>query len=616
MRLKKGMLEKALVVTGAVYFILYIAGLIGQSRQNYDLWMAGGATGKIAKVNYGFATSVIKAISTAYGWQAIFFLCFALAAMFVWFKFFRKSKGIKDKERNLTISAEGTYGTAGWMNDTVISRDLKLTSIGNSCGIPLGELNGKAVVLPTDTMLNKHIAVYGATGTMKSRAFVRPYCMTAIERGESVILTDSKGELYADLAEFARNKGYDVKVLNLVMPECSDSWNSIGEIENSDLMASVFSNVIINNTIKGEKTDQFWDAAQMNLLKALALYVDLNTIYSKSEKNMDTLYSLFTKGEDQDQNLYSLFKSLPHTHKAKMPFELFRQSSEVVRSSVIIGLGSRLQVFQNEIIRAMTATSEIDLTKPAHTKCIYFCIISDQDSTLDFLSSLFFSFLFIKLVNYADTKGPGGKCDIPVNFVLEEFPNIGSILDINKKLNTVRSRNLNVSIVFQSIAGIKNRYPYDVWQEIIGCMDTQLFLGCSDPLTATYVSDFLGDATVAVGTERYTKSPIMRSPVYQDMHSVGKRKLMTPDEVLRLPNEQALVMIRGNKPLKVKKLDYTRYPQAKELVKSNAADHVPLWRGGYQPPRSAPPSDPPKPGIVQRIRNHTGLGKQTNPNNL
>ena len=217
---------------------------------------------------------------------------------------------------------------------------------------------------------------------------------------------------------------------------------------------------------------------------------------------------------------------------------------------------------------------------------------------------------------YADTKGPGGKCDIPVNFVLEEFPNIGSILDINKKLNTVRSRNINVSIIFQSIAGIKNRYPFDVWQEIIGCMDTQLFLGCSDPLTATYVSDFLGDATVAVGTERYTKSPIMRSPVYQDMHSVGKRKLMTPDEVLRLPNEQALVMIRGNKPLKVKKLDYTRYPQAKELVKSNAADHVPLWRGGYQPPRSAPPSDPPKPGIVQRIRNHTGLGKQTNPNNL
>ena len=597
----KEMLKKAFCAAALVYLVLYIAGIIGQQRENYAIWTAGGAVGDIPKINYGLATSVLKAISTSFGWQAIFFLIFVMAAFFVWLKFFAKKKGIFDKERNLTISAEGTYGTAGWMTDLDFSKVLKLMPINMIKGISLGEINGKAVTLPDDTMLNKHIAVYGASGTMKSRAFVRPYIFLAAERGESIILTDSKGDLFADTSEWLKSKGYEVKILNLVTPEASDSWNCLSEIENQELMAQVFADVIIKNTTNG-RGDPFWDNAEMNLLKALSLYVALNDSIPVSEKNIGTVYKILT--DKSEQQLSGIITSLPSTHPAKGPFNLFRQSSETVRGSVIIGLGSRLQVFQNEIICDMTARDDINLTKPAYSKCAYFCVISDQDSTLEFLSSLFFSFLFIKLVRYADKKGEGGRCLVPVNFILDELPNIGEIVDLHKKISTVRSRAINISFTFQNLAQLKNRYPFDVWQEIIGNADTQLFLGCTDPMTAEFVSNRTGDASVMVSAERYSKSPIFKSPVHQDSQSVGKRKLLTPDEVLRIPNDEALIMLRGFKPLKVKKLDYTKYPQADALVKTSAAEHVPAHKKpyGYEFRQEEPRLPVPEPSKPNRLK--------------
>ena len=563
------------------YTIVYFAGLVAQQRENYAEWSRNGLQGTMKPVSHNFFIAGYKGLTTSAGWQVIFLCLFALSVFFVWYKYFKKSKGTLDKERNLTISSEGTYGTADWMNALDFGKVLRINDINNIKGIVLGEQKGKAVVLPEDTMLNRHIAVYGASGTMKSRAFVRPYIFGAVKRGESLIITDSKGEMFSDTSEYLKKNGYDVKVFNLVMPECSDSWNCLSEVEGKELMAQVFTDVIIKNTSQTAKGDAFWDNAEHNLLKALVLYVDQNDSPFESEKNMGTVYSLLSnKTNDQ---LDAIFNALPPVHPAKGPYRLFQQSSETVRGSVIIGLGSRLQVFQNELICKMTATDEIDLVKPAKEKCAYFCIISDQDSTLEFLSSLFFSFLFIKLVRYADLKSPHGKCDIPVNFVLDEFTNTGQILDINKKMSTIRSRGLNVSIIFQNIAQLKNRYPDDVWLELVGNCDTQLFLGCTDPMTAEFVSERTGDATVGVTAAQYTKSPITKSAVYRDSQSVGKRKLLTPDEVLRFPNEEALVILRGQKPLKVNKLDYTKFPQSKELVKSSPAAHIPDWQKGDVP---------------------------------
>lgn len=166
-----------------------------------------------------------------------------------------------------------------------------------------------------------------------------------------------------------------LKVFNLVCPENSDSWNCLAEIEGDELMAQRFCDVIIKNT-GSERGDHFWDSAEMNLLKALVLYVEQG--YLPERKNIGQVYRLLTHCDEKELN--SLFNMLPSSHPAKAPYAIFQQASDTVRSGVIIGLGSRLQVFQNKSICNMTAFDEIDMELPGQQPCAYFCITSDQDS--------------------------------------------------------------------------------------------------------------------------------------------------------------------------------------------------------------------------------------------
>ena len=253
-----------------------------------------------------------------------------------------------------------------------------------------------------------------------------------------------------------------------------------------------------------------------------------------------------------------------------------------MRSGVIIGLGTRLQVFQNKLIRQITSYDEISLTQPGHEKCAYFCITSDQDSTFDFLSSLFMSFVFIKLVRYADRYGEGGRLPVPVHILADELANGGcTIADLTKKISTIRSRQLSISCIFQNLPQMQNRYPLNQWQEIIGNCDSQLFLGCTDELTAEFISNRTGEVSVAVSSQAKQLNTWRVSdytPEYRETHSIGKRKLLTPDEVLRLPLDEALIILRGQKVLKVGKYDYTLHPESRKLKESRSSDHIPEWR--------------------------------------
>ena len=488
------------------------------------------------------------------------------------------NKGTYDKERNLTYSDKGTYGTSGFMDDVEMLQVLELVSdITKSRGVILGLLYGKAVCLPENTRMNRNVAVFGASGSMKSRAYARNVVFQCVARGESLIITDPKSELYGDLCNYLIANGYIVRVFNLINPENSDSWNCLAEIEGQEIMAQLFSDVIIKNT-GSTKGDHFWDNAEMNLLKALVLYVDQG--FPPEGKNIGQVYKLLTLNSEKELN--SLFDMLPITHPAKAPYNIFKQASDTVRSGVIIGLGTRLQVFQNKLIRQITSYNEISLTQPGKEKCAYFCITSDQDSTFDFLSSLFMSFVFIKLVRYADKYGNSGKLPVPVHILADELANGGcTIADLTKKISTIRSRHLSISCIFQNLPQMQNRYPDNQWQEIIGNCDTQLFLGCTDEMTAEFISNRSGDVSIVVSTETKQLNTWRVSdytPEYRETHSIGKRKLMTPDEVLRLPLDQALIILRGQKVLKVGKYDYTLHPESKKLSLCRASDHVPQWR--------------------------------------
>lgn len=481
----------------------------------------------------------------------------------------------EDEERNFTYSKLGTYGTAGYMKDNERRKVLKEDrDVRNVDGIILGleMTSGNILSLPVDSRLNRNIAVCGSQGSMKSRAFARNMILQCVRRGESMFVTDPKSELYEDMVAYLKAQGYTVRQWNLIDLENSDAWDCLAEIDEGGLI-DTFVDVVIRNTT--DKFDHFYDNVEMDLLKALCLYVYHE--YEEKDRTFAESYKILIN--QSLEAIDGIFDRLPTSHPAKGPYRLFSKA-EKVKGNAVLGLGTRLQILQNEKVQKITSHKEIDLTLPGKEKCAYFCITSDQDSTYDVLATLFVSFLCIKLVRFADRQ-PDRRLPVPVHFILDEFPNIGVVPDFKKKLATARSRQIGISVLYQNIPQLQNRYPDGQWEEILGGCDISLFLGCNDMTTATYFSDRSGEVTVGVSSVRKNLNTVRMSNYvsdYSETSSVGKRKLLLPDEVLRFPLNQALVIIRGQKILRVRKMDYTKHSEAEKLIPEKTDCHIPEWR--------------------------------------
>jgi type IV secretion system protein VirD4 len=559
-----GAVERSLAGIAGLVPLAYVAGILAQAMKAYLAWLRVRQWPD-AGLKFSFR-AVTENLLSMHGMAALIMLVGICSLVCGKFRL-----GNRQDPRKFSVSRMDTYGTAGWLALEEARAVLRIKNIHNTDGILLGAVDGSIVSLPHDTLFNRHIAVFGASGSMKSRAFVRNNILQLTRAGRSMVLTDPKGELFADMAEFLRDQGYTVKLLNLVRPELSDAWNCLGEIGGDELMAQTFADVVIANTraIGRSGGDPFWDRAEMNLLKALVLYVDLE--YPEETRNMGGVYNLLAASDVSAVD--SIFSKLPARHPARAPYNIYRQAGDSVRTGVIIGLGTRLQVFQNALIRRMTARRDIDLSLPGRERCAYFCIMSDQDSTLDFLSSLFFSFLFIKLVRQADHNN--SQADPEVFMIMDEFPNIGQIPDFTKKISTIRSRGIHCAIIFQNIPQLSNRYPLNAWQEILGNCDTQVFLGCTDIITAEHVSQLTGQVTVDLESTQRPRGPAAWHDFGRSTRSVGKRFLLNPDEVLRLPREAEILFLRGQKPMLLTKFDYINHPLSRRLKPSPVSEYKP-----------------------------------------
>lgn len=558
---------------------LYLGGILGQIFSgNQKLTPEDFETGRT--LIYSFWGSIQYAVTHVGGWLGIVAALALLNYCAYWLK--RNlfvSNNTHDEERNFDYSDKGAYGTSGWLTEEEKAKVLNEYSSANLTNeIILGtNESGHVITIPNDAKMNRHIAVYGASGTGKSRSFARNYILQIMKRGESLVITDPKGELYGTMAQALRDAGYTVKMLNLVNLNYSDAWNCLREIDGDEVNAQIFADVIIQNTSGKGASNDFWSQCEMNLLKALCLYVERHPAL---DTTMEEVYRLITTKTPVE--LDRLFDELPFDEQnqaAKSAYNIYRQAGENVKGGVIIGLGSRLQIFQSKVVCKITNSEEINLTLPGKEKCAYFCITSDQHKAFDFLAVLFYAMLFIKLVNYADLQ-PGAHCQIPVNFLLDEFPNIGAIPDFTKKISTIRSRWLNVALIFQNIAQLQNRYPFGQWEEILGNCDAHLFLGCTDATTAKFISDRTGIVTIGVSSQSHdARRRLSLVPMeIKQSESIGKRNLLTPDEVLRLPNTQELILLRGQKPLKALKFDYSKHPDAAKLRDCSVTDHIPEWK--------------------------------------
>lgn len=575
-----------------VPILLYVAGIIAQLIININMWKAAGSNYRESPGLPSLEVAdVVSAIFTfPEGLIALGTVLIGITLVCVFgLRLGWGNRGTADRDRNLIISSSGSYGTAAFMSEREADRCFEIISPKNTDQDILGIMsNGKVFTLPKGTRLNSNLAVCGASGTGKSRSVSRNLILQAAKRGESVIITDPKSELYESMSEFMQEQGYIVKVLNLVQMEHSDSWNCLAEVGNSELMAQTFADIVLKST-SGDRIDAFWFNAELNLLKALVLYVALEMPPEK--RNLAQVYDLLCN--ESERGLSKIMNAIRREHTnaftgevmppspAFAPYAIFMQSSETVRSSVIIGLGSKLQVMQAKQVREITSHNEIDLELPGKQKCAYFCIVSDQDNTFEFISSLFFSFLFIKLIRYADNYCEGGCLTTKVKFILDEFPNCVLINDFTKKCSTIRSRGCSFAAFFQNVGQMRNRYPDDQWQEIIGACDTTIFLGCTDTLTAEYFSDRIGEATVEVeGTMRELNTMHITNytPSFRRTNSIGRRQLMTPDEVMRLPPDEELVFVRGQKVFRAHRFDYSLHPAYKKLKSRKAILHEPDWK--------------------------------------
>lgn len=497
-----------------------------------------------------------------------------------------------DKDRNFEISKKGTMGTGGFMQTADKTKSLIMDEIENINGAILGkDPDTNLVCSPKPSLyINNHKVICGGSGSRKTTTQVLNELFQAIKRGESFIVTDPKGEIYEMISVLAEQEGYITKVMNLVNLENSDGIDFVkacfdknGNQDKEIRAVQTLAKVIMANTAENI-TGGFWDDNQRGLLTAAILYV----MYDKTGRTEPTLAGAYEFLLHNDKTeIDRLFTSLDKSHPARAEYLIYAKTEAKVRDSVLNGLMMRLQVLQTESAKRIVSSDEIDLTLPSQRKCAYFLIMSDQESTFDFISSLFFSMFFIKDVQYVDSlKKQIRESDklIPVNLVMDEFPSIGTIPDFDKKSATVRSRKINIIIIFQNYGQLMDKYEKNQWETIVANCDTNIYLGGNDSeKTAEYYSKRLGEMTVITKGKRTQEKLLSMTdnkfhPSYMTSESESSRPVMTKDELLRLDKNHAIVLMGSCRPLDVLKFVYTEHPMAKRIVERNQTIHIPNWR--------------------------------------
>lgn len=588
------------LLAGMMYFIgWYLSGVLSQALYKSHLLMRAPDKAENYEVSFGLRSLVQWCTNFPTGLITLIFFMAVISWVIIRFiaPRMRVEVGTKEKERNVIKSDNDTYGTAALGTTEEFEDVAQIGKIEDCKGIILGQdkESNEVITLPTaedmnykikknnwtwddinNNTRNRNILVIGAPGTMKTRSVIQTSILQAVRRGESIFMTDPKGEGYEKNKSMLESHGYTVRAFNLKDFKNSDSWNMLASLDdNDDGNAKIFAETVIANAGGDSNSkDSYWNDNAMNFLKACLLLHNTDSF--------GTLYDFITGTNLPD--FETAFANSPDRVSALRAFKAFNQCSEQVKGQIINGLGIMIDVFQQDNVRNITDSDEIDLTLPAREKCAYFVITSDQHSTYDFLAMLFWVMSFIKLIEYIDKHKDenGDPTTLPINMLFDEFSNIGIIPDFKKKISTVRSRHVYLTLIIQTLPQLQNRYPNGVWEEIAACCDITIFLGTNDLTTAEYISKRTGIMTTNVKTENnmYERDKIAldRDATSREVTSDGQRMVMTTDEVLRMKNTDSLLLIRGMNPLLCRKYDYTKHPMSKELKKIRIEDYIPRWR--------------------------------------
>ena len=410
---------------------------------------------------------------------------------------------------------------------------------------------------------NKNILVIGGSGSGKTRFFCKP---SLLQAHSSYVVTDPKGTLLPEVGTFLQRKKYRIKCLNLINFKKSMKYNPLAYIRSEKDILKLVNALILNTKGEGEKSgEDFWVKAERLYYCALIGYIWYEA--PEEEKNFITLLDLINASEAREDDetyqspvdlLFSRLEEKEPEHFAVKQYRKFKMAAGKTLKSILISCGARLAPFDIRELRDLMEYDELELDTLGDEKTALFVILSDTDSTFNFVAALMYSQLFNLLCDKADDFY-GGRLPVHVRLILDEFANIGQIPNFDKLIATIRSREISASIILQSQSQLKTIYK-DAADTIVGNCDSTLFLGGKEKSTLKEISELLGKETI----DSYNQSENRGSQISHGLNyqKLGK-ELMSQDELAVMDGGKCIYMLRGVRPFLSEKYDLTKHPNYK-----------------------------------------------------
>ena len=409
---------------------------------------------------------------------------------------------------------------------------------------------------------NKNVLVVGGSGSGKTRFWLKP---NLLQCHSSYVVTDPKGTIVLECGQAMLKNGYKVKILNTINFKKSMHYNPFSYVHSEKDILKLVTTLMTNTKGEGSGGDPFWEKSERLLLTALIAYLHYEAPIE--EQNFATLLEMLNtmqvlEDDEEYQNPVDLlFEDLAKTKPnsfAGRQYKLYKLAAGKTAKSILISCGARLAPFDIQELRDLTMYDELELDTLGDKKTALFLIMSDTDSTFNFLISMVYTQLFNLLCDKADDVY-GGKLPIHVRCLIDEAANIGQIPNLEKLVATIRSREISACLVLQAKSQLKAIYK-DHADTIIGNMDSQIFLGGSEPGTLKELSEMLGKETIDAYNTSDTRG---NSPSYGTNYSKLGHELLSRDELAVLDGGKCILQLRGVRPFLSDKYDLTQHPNYK-----------------------------------------------------
>ena len=409
---------------------------------------------------------------------------------------------------------------------------------------------------------NKNVLVVGGSGSGKTRFWLKP---NLLQCHSSYVVTDPKGTIVLECGQAMLKNGYKVKILNTINFKKSMHYNPFSYVHSEKDILKLVTTLMTNTKGEGSGGDPFWEKSERLLLTALIAYLHYEA--PVEEQNFATLLEMLNtmqvlEDDEEYQNPVDLLfedlaKKKPNSFAGRQ-YKLYKLAAGKTAKSILISCGARLAPFDIQELRDLTMYDELQLDTLGDKKTALFLIMSDTDSTFNFLISMVYTQLFNLLCDKADDVY-GGKLPIHVRCLIDECANIGQIPNLEKLVATIRSREISACLVLQAKSQLKAIYK-DNADTIIGNMDSQIFLGGSEPGTLKDLSEMLGKETIDAFNTSDTRG---NSPSYGTNYSKLGHELLSRDELAVMDGGKCILQLRGVRPFLSDKYDLTQHPNYK-----------------------------------------------------